>query len=460
VLTIGSLCSGYGGLDIAALKVLDGRVAWHADNDPAATRVLARHWPDVPNHGDITTADWSSAEPVDVLTAGYPCQPDSAAGLRKGTDDERWIWPAVRDAIRDLGPRLVVLENVRGHLGRGFPSVVGDLADIGYDCRWCCVPASAVGAPHRRERLFAVAHPHGSPVRQQPVAVTGRGGATGAGLDHRAPADSHGPGRAELAGSPPAAGWPGRDDAGRGGALAAADIPDGGLGRDVEARLMGYCAHAHESKARPSAALHHMRRTTGTQEIQRAPGRQRGLPASAELLAGMREHPDGRHRRYSALAGEASPEVGMRGLRSDPASPCPPCRSESREQRSGEPEDALFVLSPDIALARGSGQEDGGGTSSPCDCGCSVWGKYAPAIRRWEMVLGRSAPDPTELSPKGARRLSASLSEWMMGLPAGWVIDVPDLTRNDQLRLIGNGVIPQQAVAALQWLLDIDGGAA
>ncbi|WP_189062275.1 DNA cytosine methyltransferase, partial [Longimycelium tulufanense] len=153
----GSLFSGCGGLDLAIAEVLGAEPSWHCDNDPAAAKVLANRWPDVPNLDDITTVDWDQVEPVDVLTAGYPCQPFSVAGKRKGTTDERYLWPEVARALRGLRPSLVVLENVAGHVVRGFGDVVGDLAALGYDAQWTCLRASDIGAPHRRDRLFLVA---------------------------------------------------------------------------------------------------------------------------------------------------------------------------------------------------------------------------------------------------------------------------------------------------------------
>ncbi|EFC80267.1 DNA cytosine methyltransferase [Parafrankia sp. EUN1f] len=156
-LRVGSLCSGYGGLDLAVHQVIGGRLAWVADPDPGAARILARHWPDVPNHGDITAVDWTTVEPIDLLTAGFPCQPWSDAGRRHGADDDRHLWPAVATAVRHLGPRLVVLENVSGFAVRGAPAVLGELATLGYDTRWTRLPASDVGAAHQRERWFALA---------------------------------------------------------------------------------------------------------------------------------------------------------------------------------------------------------------------------------------------------------------------------------------------------------------
>lgn len=158
---IGSLCSGAGGLDLAVESVAGGQTIWHAEYDDDASKVLSTRWPGIPNHRDITATDWTGVEPIDILTAGYPCQPFSAAGQRKGTDDERHLWPYVAEAIRVLRPRLVVLENVAGHRSLGFDCVLADLADMRYDAQWCSLRASDVGAPHRRERIFVVANPAG-----------------------------------------------------------------------------------------------------------------------------------------------------------------------------------------------------------------------------------------------------------------------------------------------------------
>lgn len=171
--TIGSLCSGIGGLELGIERALGARTVWQAEIDPHASKVLAHHWPGVPNIGDVR--DLTAMTPVDILTAGYPCQPFSTAGRRKGTDDPRHLWPAVHAAIAHLGPRLVVLENVRGHLTLGFDRVLGDLADIGYDAEWRVVRASDVGCCHQRARLFVAAYPNG-----------GAPGRNGGGIPHQA----------------------------------------------------------------------------------------------------------------------------------------------------------------------------------------------------------------------------------------------------------------------------------
>ena len=146
--TIGSLCTGYGGLDMAVQTIWpDARLAWVADNDPGAARILAHHHPDVPNLGDLTQINWQATQPVDILTAGFPCQPVSVAGRRAGTTDERWLFDDITRALRDLHPqpRLCVFENVPGLLtanhGDAMARVVQGLASA---------HAAATGRPHAR----------------------------------------------------------------------------------------------------------------------------------------------------------------------------------------------------------------------------------------------------------------------------------------------------------------------
>lgn len=158
-LTLGSLCTGYGGLDLAIEHVTGARLAWYADTDPAASRVLAARYPGLANLGDISAVDWAEVPRVDIVAAGFPCQDISNAGRREGiTGSRSGLWTSVADCVRALGPTLVVVENVAALRGRGLDVVVADLAKIGYDSRWVCLRASDVGAPHRRDRLFLLAH--------------------------------------------------------------------------------------------------------------------------------------------------------------------------------------------------------------------------------------------------------------------------------------------------------------
>jgi DNA (cytosine-5)-methyltransferase 1 len=330
------LFSGYGGLDIAVQSVLGGELAWYSEIEPAACKVLAAHHPGVPNLGDITAVDWADVELVDVLTGGYPCQPFSHAGKRKGTNDERHLWPYVRDAIRVLRPRLTVLENVRGHLTLGFDTVLADLAELGTSARWGVVRAADAGAPHGRARLFIV--------------VTD-------------PADA---GRGPLAG--PASAGDGLPVAAQRGAVTAADA------------------------------------------------------ASAERRGAEHVH-------LAEAAGPAA-ESGERAVTAADADEC---------GRNGRSPDAW----------RESQQRDAASGDSPVD-----WGKYAPAIARWERVLGRPAPEPTVPGRNGRPRLNPVLVEWMMGLPEGHVTG-HGLSAAQELKMLGNGVVPQQAALALRMILGL-----
>ncbi|WP_228973427.1 DNA cytosine methyltransferase [Streptomyces sp. DH12] len=157
------LCAGYGGLGMAVEALTGDRVAYVAEVDEAACKILAVRYPDAPNIGDITAYDWRQlVGQVDIITAGFPCQGLSNAGLRKGLADERsGIYVHVVEAVRILRPRLVFLENVAAIRSRGLDVIAADLAAIGYDLRWTCLRASdeSVGFAHHRDRWFGLAVP-------------------------------------------------------------------------------------------------------------------------------------------------------------------------------------------------------------------------------------------------------------------------------------------------------------
>jgi DNA (cytosine-5)-methyltransferase 1 len=181
------LFSGYGGLDLAVAEVLNAEVAWHCEWDDAPSKILEKHFPGVPNYRDVSKVDFSQVEQVDILTGGFPCQDLSLAGKRAGLQDgtRSGLWSEFARAIEQIRPKLVVIENVRGLLSasanngmeyseedlatlngrapiRAMGAVVGDLADLGYDCKWTGVRASDAGAPHNRFRIFIVAFPSNS----------------------------------------------------------------------------------------------------------------------------------------------------------------------------------------------------------------------------------------------------------------------------------------------------------
>lgn len=355
---VGSLFSGVGGLDMAVHAAFDAEPAWFAEIDPAPSKVLAHRFPDVPNLGDVAAVDFSAVPPVDILCGGFPCQDVSVAGRRAGiTEGSRsGLWSVFDQAIAALHPKLVIIENVRGLLSakasrnldlvadegdvddavilRAVGAVLGDLADLGFDAEWGVLPASAVGAPHHRDRVFIVARP----------------------------ADAEGVGLA--AGSVPV--------------RTAAQLPE--------------------------------------------PARNQWPVADARG--------DGLERGWGARPGWAGPTDGDH--------------------------DVVTLLPTPRAYAGGG---DGPVEQTRHSPGLQAvtfhtarWGKYADAIKRWE-ALTRPAPAPTEPNKNGNPRLTATFAEWMMGWPGGWVTDDElGLTRTQQLKIIGNGVCPQQAFEAITQL--------
>jgi len=154
---LGSFCTGYGGLDLAVEAFYGAELAWYSEIDKDCNKLLEMHFPGVTNIGDLTVQNWEEVEAVDIICAGFPCQPFSHAGFRKGEEDERAIFSYIADCVSVLRPRIVVLENVAGILTLGGAAVIGALAQIGYDAKWSLVRASDIGAPHRRSRWFCIA---------------------------------------------------------------------------------------------------------------------------------------------------------------------------------------------------------------------------------------------------------------------------------------------------------------
>lgn len=368
-LTGGSLFTGMGALDLAALWLfhdlgVDLRFTWDCDIKPAARTFLAHRRPHAPNLGDITVLDPADVPSVDVLTFGWPCQPHSAAGKRLGEADPRALWPHLHRIIAGLRPTYLFGENVARVAGNGeLRRVVRSLAEVGYVGSWRCVRASDVGAPHRRDRLFlvgirtdAVADAVGLVLRDEPGWGGGPGG-SGAGV-----AGDHGPERA-------AAG------------LTLLPTPGARLG-------------ASGSVQPAAAAARAVRRPNGP-----------NLDDVAALLP--------------------TPTVAdARNGRNATAGRTP----ENARHHSG------WTLS-DVAHA-------------------DRWGRYATAVAHWERQIGREAPAAALPTGRdGQMQLNAAFVEWMQGLPEGWVTDVPGLTRAQQLSMLGDGVVPQQARHAYRLLL-------
>ena len=343
---VGSLFSGYGGLDMA----VGGDLAWYSEIEPAACRVMEAHHPGVPNIGDVTRVDWSEVEPVDVLTGGYPCQPFSQAGHRKGAEDERHLWPHVRDAISALGPQVTVLENVRGHLTLGFASVLADLADLGLSARWGVVRAADAGAPHNRARLFIVA-------------------TRDSGYDA---------GGTELGE---------QQETSTGGIVRAVESVADAEGSRWRARE----GHSADTSGQFNTRVGYRDRSSATDSdgIEDGYGIHRGRTSNPEFES-----------------------VGVGNIK---------CDTDSRSSD--------YISENEIGI---------------------TFGPYAQAVERWRRILGRPVPRPT-IQRNERDRLSPVFVEWMMGLPEGWVTG-HGLSVSQELKLLGNGVVPQQARLALELL--------
>ena len=333
------LFAGYGGLALAVEAALGAETTWVTEWEDEPSRILSHHWPEAPNHRDVTTIDWNAVEPVDIISGGSPCQDISQAGKRDGMVEgtRSNLWVSMREAIAAIRPRLVVWENVRGaYSARAFSDmepcqgclgaggggkpvlralgrVLGDLASLGYDAQWRGLRASDVGAPHQRYRVFVLAH--------RPDAFRFR--------------------------------W------------------------DQRPEETGPCMGLRESG-----------------DAERLGRRDRGGSAADALLPTPR----------SSQGASSSETVKL-----------PPKTTDA---------------------PRGTSDAE------------RMFGLYAPLITRWERVTGHPAPDPLVAGVRGGWRLSPHFTEWMMGLPPGWVTD-RGLSQASELRMLGNGVVPQQATTAL-----------
>lgn len=492
-LRIGSLFTGTGALDLAVMDVYDAEVVWHSQYEPPdkngkedtnqyAAQILKRHWPDVPNLGDVTKVDWHAVieehGPIDILTGGFPCQDVSAAGKRAGlTPDSRsGLWTHMAYAISILQPRLVIIENVEGLLSapadrgleldaealdqearagrilRALGAVLGDLASLRLHAEWARVGADEVGAPHRRRRIIIYAWPSaahataaderrllggGEPAeparrtepghRNCPAAdTTNLGHERDRGTRHR----GHGPADGHLAlADTSGAGRQGEGVRGpateRGGV--APDTDGRGRDRDTERNSR----QDEPGLAAPSRLDPVGRGVRGEADADtQGHGRNEGRPQPARQQG----------RLDAAERGGATPSNATRhaGRLGDGDDVQPRGGADGRESAAGRgaPPDADRLGQREDVLQLRPGQPD------------LDWGDYEPAIRRWERILGRPAPWPTD----AVGRLSPVFTEWLMGLPDGWVTDTPGLTRPAMLRALGNGVVWQQAAAAIRLL--------
>ncbi|MCY0923230.1 DNA cytosine methyltransferase [Streptomyces sp. H27-G5] len=377
---------------MAVSEVFGGSVVWHSEIDESASAILAHHWPEVPNLGDLAAVDFADVEPVEIAVAGFPCTDLSLAGRMAGIapGTRSGLWLHVARALEVLRPRLVVIENVPGLLstqahsdvepcpwcvgdGSGQPAlralgaVLGDLARLGFDATWACVRAEEIGAPHIRQRVFILAVP---------------ADAEGEGL----------PGARVL-------GW--ARERGDGQALA-------------DARRGGRSARPGLRESEPDGLG----------------GRRLGDEHRPDAA-------DAESERW--LEGESEPAVPERGV--DPGEYGSADAADAESERHGHTGPPAGRGVPAAPVRRGVATDE--------QLDRVEWGDFRDSIEQWEGIT-RPAPRPTD----DHGRLNPPFVEWLMGLPAHHVTGVPGLSRSAQLRALGNGVVPAQAVAALHLLLD------
>jgi DNA (cytosine-5)-methyltransferase 1 len=176
-LTHGSLFTGIGGFDLAFQSV-GIPTSWMVEIEPYSQAVLRKNFPGVPLHGDIRGVGAKNLAGVDIITGGFPCGPFSQAGKKKGAGDARYLWPQMLRVVSEVGPRWVVAENVRGFLsldgGRHFEKACSDLENLGYEIVPLVLSACAFGAPHKRQRVWIVAHASGIRLRARDEGQDGR----------------------------------------------------------------------------------------------------------------------------------------------------------------------------------------------------------------------------------------------------------------------------------------------
>lgn len=360
---VGSLFSGCGGLDLG-FELAGFETKWFAETDKWCDRILNKNFPGIPNLGDVNEL---RPEPTDILIGGFPCQPVSQAGKKLAQEDERWLWPGFYRTIRNLQPRIVVVENVPGLRRRGLDRVLGDLAEGGYNTRWISLRSSDIGAPHRRERVFIIAD--SSSFR------TGR--------------DS-----GETSGEQEQSGW------------FEEDYPYT-LESDNEDAAIPFTNSDEERLYR---------------ELERRKGRGSELTVSAIADADRRRcgerNEEIRELQFSSevsISPTDTTSEGSQGRQSEKGSNLPSgcltTDSYSRRLKGEWEQNSKWKDKPgdDSDRFASEGQE---------------WGDYEQAIRRWEIIF---EPVPPPLT--NAQRLSPKFVEWMMGLPQDWTEGVSKTQR-------------------------------
>lgn len=336
VMRVGSLFAGIGGFDLG-LERAGMEIRWQVENNSWCQRVLAKHWPNVTRYGDIKQVDWHTIEPVDLVCGGFPCQPFSLAGKRKGFDDDRYLWPEVVRCLDAVRPTWFLGENVPGIIKVALDQVCADLEALGYTVQPVCIPACAVDAPHQRQRVWILAHagcaglPRGG--LRSGEAQTREIRDCGAADSREVVAHAHSQSTGRSAKSWRERGqWEPEPELG--GSL-------NGLPRWLD-RFTGGLSYA-ESR-RSIEALRDLWSPHVSEALWRTVGGYGRVEQAAVLFAFVREYENGSDQARLLLACQKAFENGMRSLRREKGTPRASCRSKQSEQSTGEHPDVVQVV--------------------------------------------------------------------------------------------------------------------
>lgn len=426
-LTIGGLFEGYGGLAMAVRRVLGGELAWYSEIESAAIRVLDHHHPNVPNLGDVTAVDWSTVPRVNVLTGGFPCTDVSSAGKREGLRRDvvipagtmscgcRWASHEVDTCAQASGGYVPSRLWTEGEYYAALLAIlVLNLSDLVHGdyppervikgTRSGLWSHMATAIDVLRPDLVVIENVRG-------ILSTAADGVLEpcpwcVGDDESVPLRALGCVLGDLADIGFDAEWVG---------LRASDV-----GAPHPRFRVVVLAWPNAGNARGVN-----RDRWGAAELAGQAGPEAG-PAADAAGDGW----NARRTESAGFIGRPSPALGGGEVATDPDG------SNAREQ----PE----------RLAERDGRAVAGRSGEVPD-----WGAYEPAIRRWERILGRSAPAPTQPGKRGGPQLSPLFVEWLMGLATGHVTAVPGVTRSEALKLLGNGVVPRQIESGVRHLLPV-----
>jgi len=439
-----ALFAGGGGLELGLSLALGKhyRPIAYVEREATSAAVLAanmeRGWLDkAPVWDDITTFTGDVVSPlvdkIDIVTAGFPCQPWSVAGQRKGTDDERWLWPLIFRLVCEIRPRNIFLENVPGLLHGGIEHVLGDLASVGFDAEWTSVRASDVGAPHRRERVFILAYRNDSGIpalrheteregsensengKDRSQREFGRHGEVDGGGRTLANSTSE---RSERECVPIRSGQPRQ---------ATPDVDRGGAALGNSENIVSQRQQPKGTRTRqPKEAT-----GNGSGELEYTGSeRLEGAYDHSESPTGLQPHASQRRNRLADTdSTRSTTRIHRRGIDSE----------GRQEQARYVGDNGSKMVNADSIGRRTQGDSEQQSTGAGWGGRPFQWPPSPQSTANWREVI--------EIRPDLAPAIKPEVRGVANGMAGG-------LARNDRLRILGNGVVPQQAALAYLTLLE------